>query len=159
MDWPALLGAMIQAKNDIDQRDPEHLEVYTLPRVGAGEADIAGYEQAAGEPLPGGYRDFLAYADGWPSLYFDLDLFGLAELRDGTGSAALATELLDGYQREGVLAGVGWPPVMWSRSVLGRGCGTWCCWCGAAGSTPDRCPGSTVRRSSGTRTSSSTSKR
>jgi hypothetical protein len=107
VDWPALLGTMIQVKNEIDQRDPEHVEPYTLPRVKASAAELAAYEQQIGHALPAAYREFLRHADGWPSFYFDMDLFGLPELRDGAGNAGLAARLLDEYDREGVLGDIG----------------------------------------------------
>jgi hypothetical protein len=105
VNWPALIGTMALVKSEIDELDPEHLEDYTAPRVKATEADIAEYERNSGQVLPHEYRDFLLHANGWPSFYFDMTLFGLPELQ-GQGNGARAGELLNLYNEEGVLADV-----------------------------------------------------
>lgn len=106
VDWKALLGELILAKNEVDELDPKHVERYTVPRTAASEDDIAAFEREFGERLPEQYRDLLLHADGWSSFYFDADLFGLAELR-GAGSAVQARELLDVYDAEGALEDAG----------------------------------------------------
>ncbi|WP_412543421.1 SMI1/KNR4 family protein [Longispora sp. K20-0274] len=100
-DWKVLLGEMILAKSQLDERDPQHLEPYTLPRGPAAEEDVSGIS------LPADYRAFLAHADGWPSFYMDADLFGSPELRGG-GSADVARELLATYAEAGVFEDMGW---------------------------------------------------
>lgn len=107
VDWKALLGELILAKNEVDELDPEHVERYTVPRTAAAEEDIAAFEREFGERLPEQYRDLLLHADGWNSFYFDADLFGLAELRGEGRSAAQARELLDVYDAEGALEDAG----------------------------------------------------
>jgi hypothetical protein len=106
LNWPALIGDMIQTKARVDELDPEHVERYTLPRVRATPAEISLYESELGEALPGTYRDFLLHANGWPAYYFDADLFGLPELRGGA-SAHVANQILDVLDEEGVLEDLG----------------------------------------------------
>lgn len=106
LNWPALIGDLIQAKARVDEVDPEHVERYTLPRAKATPDEIAQYESELGEPLPGAYRGFLLHANGWPAFYFDADLFGLPELRGGTSTQA-AHQILDVLHEEGVLEDLG----------------------------------------------------
>jgi len=107
-NWPALIGRLIEVRAEVDAADPQHLQPHTLPRVKASESEVADFEQEIGERVPAEYRDFLLHADGWPKLHFDVDLFGLPELRGG-GSWNIGEQTLETYDNEGVLddSGVG----------------------------------------------------
>ncbi|WP_018351940.1 SMI1/KNR4 family protein [Longispora albida] len=102
VDWKALIGQLILAKNEADKLDPDHLEPLVAPNTPAAPEDIAAFEDAAGGPLPEEYRQFLAHADGWRSFYFRAKLFGLADLNGQTPEAAVAADILDVYESEDV---------------------------------------------------------
>lgn len=104
--WPALIGDMIRTKNEIVDLDPDYYDDYTLPSEKASEDDIAAFERWLGEELPSEYRAFLRHANGWRLFYWDADLFSFEEMRGGSARAA-ATNMLETYEREGVLAGAG----------------------------------------------------
>ncbi len=119
VDWPALIGVMIMTKSALDEADPEHLRPYRLPRVPPSEDEIAAVEAGLGERLPAAYRDFLVHANGWPQFYFEVDLFGLPELR-GEGSGQLGRELLASLDADGMLADID----LRAEDVLPVGAGT-----------------------------------
>ncbi|GIG55684.1 hypothetical protein Lfu02_00560 [Longispora fulva] len=102
VDWKVLIGQVILAKNEADQLEPDHLEPLVAPRAPATPEDIAAFEAAAGERLPGQYRDFLAHADGWRSFYFRAKLFGLTDLAGHSPEAQVAADILDVYADEDV---------------------------------------------------------
>ncbi|WP_157441661.1 SMI1/KNR4 family protein [Actinoplanes awajinensis] len=101
-DWPVLIGRLVQVRAEVDAADPERLQPCTIPRLRASEADVAGFEREIGEQVPAGYREFLLHADGWPEFEYDVDLFGLAELR-GAGAWEIGLRTLEIYDDEGVL--------------------------------------------------------
>src|SRR5690625_338974 len=96
VDWKTLLGRLILAKQLIHQHDPEQVEEFTLPREKATEQEIAELETRVGERISEQYRNFLLHANGWPKIYFNVSLFGIAEF-DGEGDWHTANELLDIY--------------------------------------------------------------
>lgn len=104
--WSVLLGHMVVAKQAIAEAEPGRLEPFAPPRPKATEAEIVAFETQTGQRLPTSYREFLSHADGWPYFYFDMDLFGLAELSGG-GQHRLAGELLTIYSDDEVLDEIG----------------------------------------------------
>jgi hypothetical protein len=107
--WPVVLGLTIIAKRELQQRDPEQADDDTVPRLKLSPEALAEFEHEIGEPLPQEFHDFLLHADGWPGVYYDLDLFGTSELRGG-GKWRTAQNLLDVYGGEGVLDALGLDP-------------------------------------------------
>jgi hypothetical protein len=96
IDWRRLIVQMVGVKQEVAQVDREHLWQFRLPAVAANERDIGGAEAALGESIDPQYRSFLKYANGWPSFYQTVDLFGTADL---TGSRyGHALEMLDNLE-------------------------------------------------------------
>lgn len=101
-----MLGMMIIAKNEINERGGGPSEHYTLPRARATADDIAVFEDKWGVRLPADYRQFLLHADGWPRMHFETTLFGLAELR-GEGDGLTAPAMVAFHAEHGTLAAEG----------------------------------------------------
>ncbi|MDA2812568.1 SMI1/KNR4 family protein [Nocardiopsis sp. RSe5-2] len=107
--WPVVLGLTISAKRELRLRDPEDSDDETLPRVKLSPEELEALEREHGGPFPQDFRDFLLHADGWPGVYYDLDLFGSPELQ-GAGRWPVAEQLLAVYTGEGVMARIGLDP-------------------------------------------------
>ena len=78
----------------IQEVDHGKLWKFHLPRIGASASMISEAESALGFSFPGEYREFLSYADGWPSFYQSVDLFGCTEFI-GAESVEYASGMLD----------------------------------------------------------------
>lgn len=76
------------------------------PREPATEAAVQAFEAELGEALPASYREFLLHANGWPRLYFMVDLFGLPELR-GELHGKLGRSVFESYDAEEVFEDAG----------------------------------------------------
>lgn len=74
---------MIQIKQAIAQVDRDGLWEFHLPKVAATSEELAGVERLLGLQLDAGYRDFLGFANGWPSFFQSVDLFGVEDLTGG----------------------------------------------------------------------------
>jgi hypothetical protein len=138
-DWRPDIVRLVEIKQAIDDADVERLWEFHLPRVAATEEELSDTEVAIGTRLDPEYREFLGYANGWPSFFHTIDLFGTDDL---TGSARLdiAIQKLDavepvvyeqsGLQRDALVPvasttedldlfvmpvsdGQQWPPVVW----------------------------------------------
>lgn len=107
--WPVVLGLTITAKRELHQRDPEQSDEDTVPKLKLDLAELESLEREIGEPFPQDFHDFLLHANGWPGVYYDLDLFGKPELQ-GAGKWPVAKELLDIYTEEGVMETLGLDP-------------------------------------------------
>src|ERR1700754_5134440 len=92
-DWRKEIAVMIYVKEAIAKLDVDHLWNYCLPRVSATEEQLRTAEAAVGHPLDDQYATFLRYANGWPSFYGSVDLFGTEELC-GSDRMKYAKELL-----------------------------------------------------------------
>lgn len=82
-DWRPEIVHLVQIKQQIDDVDVKGLWEYHLPKVAATEDQIAAAEAHLGVRLDAQYREFLGYANGWPSFLQDIDLFGTEDLTGG----------------------------------------------------------------------------
>jgi hypothetical protein len=92
-DWRADIVSMVRIKQAISEADAEGIWEFHLPRVAADAAALSSVEALLGVQLDPGYRSFLSYADGWPSFFQSVDLFGVADLAHGP-RMDIAQELL-----------------------------------------------------------------
>lgn len=83
-DWQRRIGELVFVQQDVRAADRSGLWDYHLPRVAAKEASLRLAEAHLGGPLDEGYRLFLMQADGWPSFWHDVDLFGTTDLTGGS---------------------------------------------------------------------------
>lgn len=74
---------MIQIKQAIFEADTGGLWEFHLPKAAATPSDIARAERALGSRLDPEYREFLGYANGWPSFFQSIDLLGTDDLIEG----------------------------------------------------------------------------
>jgi hypothetical protein len=79
-DWKNEIAVAWYVQNECSKLDTVKLWQYYLPRVAATEQELAQAEKTLEQSLDPRYRDFLGYANGWPGLLNDIDLFGTAEL-------------------------------------------------------------------------------
>lgn len=82
-DWRPEIVRMIQIKQAIAEADTEGVWEFHLPKVAATPEELAGVEHSLGLRLDAGYREFLGYANGWPSFFQSVDLFGVEDLAGG----------------------------------------------------------------------------
>lgn len=82
-DWRPEIVRMVQIKQAIAEADVQGLWEFHLPRVAATPERLAALEAALGIRLDPEYREFLGYADGWPSFFQSVDLFGVDDLAGG----------------------------------------------------------------------------
>jgi len=82
-DWRPEIVRMVQIKQAISETDAEGIWEFHLPRVAATSEAHAAVEIALGLRLDPEYREFLGYADGWPSFFQSVDLFGVEDLCGG----------------------------------------------------------------------------
>jgi hypothetical protein len=121
-DWRMAIAKMYLAKQKLWAADPKGLYKRALPRVAASENEISAAEIACGRVLDPAYCEFLRSANGWPSFWYDTDLFGTKELISNPlqDQIAMIVDLLEqnGILSEGgverrslmcVAAAVNWP--------------------------------------------------
>jgi hypothetical protein len=75
---------MVQIKQAISGADTAGLWDFHLPKVAATPEDLAHVEDALAFRLDPQYREFLGYANGWPSFFQSVDLFGTEDLIGGS---------------------------------------------------------------------------
>jgi hypothetical protein len=98
-DWPQLIGESVLLRQRLNELDPD-VNPYTIPHVGASEADLGAAEQAAGFVFDGLHRELLSYANGWEQFFTFTHLFSAAEL--GVSQRwQRASELLDVFYADG----------------------------------------------------------
>lgn len=96
-DWRPEIVRLVRIKQAIAEVDRKGIWEFHLPKVAATPEEIADAEARLGLQFDPGYRDFLAYANGWPSFFQSVDLLGIGELVGGP-RVALARELLDAIE-------------------------------------------------------------
>lgn len=82
-DWRPEIVRMAQIKQAIFEADAAGLWEFHLPKVAATSEDLTQVEAALGFRLDRDYREFLGYANGWPSFFQSVDLLGTDDLVDG----------------------------------------------------------------------------
>lgn len=82
-DWGPDIVQLVQIKQAIDDADVEGLWEFRLPDPAADDDDLRDAEVAVGAHLDPQYREFLTYANGWPSFFHTIDLFGTDDLGGG----------------------------------------------------------------------------
>ena len=107
-DWRPEIVRLLEVKQAIVDADSEQTWEFHLPGVAATDEDIGVAERSIGAELDLSYRNFLQYANGWPSFYQSVDLFGTDSL-DGGPRFDLACSLLDAIE-----------PNIWEQSGLER---------------------------------------
>jgi hypothetical protein len=105
-DWRPAIVRMVEIKQAIYEADTDGLWEYHLPKVAATEDEIAAVEARLGIRLDPQYREFLRYANGWPSFYQSVDLFGTEDLAGGPMMDHV-NEMLDVIEPEPVLEQAG----------------------------------------------------
>jgi hypothetical protein len=96
-DWRPDIVRLVEIKQAIDDADVERLWEFHLPKVAASEEELRDAEVALGTRLDPQYREFLGYADGWPSFFHTIDLFGTDDLA-GSGRLDIANQKLDAVE-------------------------------------------------------------
>lgn len=107
-DWRPDIVRLVQIKQAIHEADAAGLWEYHLPRVAATQEDIEAAETDLGVELDAGYRELLQFANGWPSFFQTVDLFGTDDLRGGP-RLEIARQMLDAVE-----------PVVFAQSRLER---------------------------------------
>lgn len=82
-DWRPAIVRMVEIKQAIFEVDSEGVWEFHLPKVAATAGDLAEVERDLGWRLDADYREFLGYANGWPSFFQSVDLFGTGDLEGG----------------------------------------------------------------------------
>lgn len=88
-EWPILLGSLFSLKQEIAAVESEPFIGFTIAKVRAAPDDLVAAERRLGA-LPPGLAQFYLHANGWPGLYFALDLLGVDDVL--TGSDAVLTD-------------------------------------------------------------------
>ena len=83
MDWRLDIVTAVAVQQALMRVDLDGLWEYTMPELRASEEKIADTEDRLGYKLPGEYRSFLLYADGWKYFLQDVNLFGTSDLLGG----------------------------------------------------------------------------
>jgi SMI1-KNR4 cell-wall len=107
-DWRPAIARMVEVKRVLAEVDTDGLWEHHPPRAAATEEDIAAVEARLGLRLDPQYREFLLHANGWPSFFHTIDLFGTEELAGG-GLMDVANEMLDASD-----------PIVWEQTGLDR---------------------------------------
>lgn len=113
-DWGAEIVRLVRIKQAIAEADTAGLWEHHLPRVAASPEAVSGVERLLGVRLDPDYGEFLGFADGWPSFFQSVDLFGVAELAGGAPMDAvreLVTALEPAVLERAGLAGARLLPV------------------------------------------------
>ncbi|WP_211841568.1 SMI1/KNR4 family protein [Rudaeicoccus suwonensis] len=96
---------LVLVKQALSEVDTKKLWYFRLPRIAASEETLRRVEAHLGESLDPQYREFLLHADGWPTFYQVVDLFGSGDLLGG-GAALRGAEMLS-YVEDVALAASG----------------------------------------------------
>ena len=96
-DWRPELVRLVEIKQAASEVDLHGVWEYHLPKVAATEDQLAAVEAHLGFVLDPGYREFLTYANGWPSFCWSVDLFGTDDLMGGP-RLAVANQMLDAIE-------------------------------------------------------------
>ena len=83
MDWRLDIVTAVAVQQALMRVDVDELWEYSMPELRASEQEIADTEDRLGYKLPGEYRSFLLYADGWKYFLQDVNLFGTSDLLGG----------------------------------------------------------------------------
>jgi hypothetical protein len=102
LGWPELLGFRIIQRQQLADARPRAYPM-TAPKVAASEGQLDEAEERLGRPLDVQYRDFLAYANGWPDFNLDVALLGTDDLGQGP-LWEKAQEQLELFYEEGPVA-------------------------------------------------------
>ena len=82
-DWRREIVRLARIKEEIQASDKSGLWEYRLPGVAATPDELAEVEEHLQCRLEPQYREFLSFADGWPSFFQNVDLFGTGDLVSG----------------------------------------------------------------------------
>ncbi|HMG42505.1 MAG TPA: SMI1/KNR4 family protein [Acidimicrobiales bacterium] len=93
-DWRPEIVHLVGIKQAIDDADTRGLWEYHLPKVRVSDEEIDAVERHLGIRLDPDYRAFLRYANGWPSFFQSVDLFGTHDLY-GSPTFELAQQVLE----------------------------------------------------------------
>lgn len=102
-DWKQEIATAVLVNQAVMEADKNNIWPHHFPRVAATEAEIRKTEERLGHELAPKYREFLKYANGWPSFYQAVDLFGTEELAGGP-MMEYARELLDATEDDALEA-------------------------------------------------------
>jgi hypothetical protein len=94
--WIDLLGYHGKVRMELANTAPKIFPL-TIPKLGASESELVSAESRLGEPLDRHLRELLGFADGWPSIFLDVDLLGTADLGDGPAWESAHSTLDDIY--------------------------------------------------------------
>ena len=83
MDWCLDIVTAVAVDQALMRVDVDGLWEYSLPELRASEEKIADTEDRLGYKLPGEYRSFLLYADGWKYFLQNVSVFGTSDLLGG----------------------------------------------------------------------------
>lgn len=83
MDWRLDIVTAVAVDQALMRVDVDELWEYSLPELRASEQEIADTEDRLDYKLPGEYRSFLLYADGWKYFLQNVSVFGTSDLLGG----------------------------------------------------------------------------
>lgn len=83
VDWRPMIVELIGIQRRIFELDTEGIWEFHYPRVAAPEQSLLEAERARAMRFDAAHRNFLTFADGWPSVYQSVDLFGCDDLAGG----------------------------------------------------------------------------
>jgi hypothetical protein len=98
-DWRPEIVRLVEIKQAISEVDVDGLWEFHLPRVAASRASVDAAERVLGARLDDSFRSFLGHANGWPSFFQSVDLFGTDDLAGGP-RFDVASSLLDAIEPE-----------------------------------------------------------
>ncbi|HHX8603816.1 TPA: SMI1/KNR4 family protein [Vibrio alginolyticus] len=79
IDWKLEISKLIAVKQVIAELDTQKLWCHCLPRLAASNEDIESLRNKIRKDIPSEYIEFLRFANGWPSFYQNVDLFGTSD--------------------------------------------------------------------------------
>lgn len=82
-DWRHDIVRLVEIKQRIAEVDTLGLWEYHLPKVAATTEQLDAVESHLGLRLGAEHRNFLGFANGWPSFFQSVDLFGTDDFVDG----------------------------------------------------------------------------
>jgi hypothetical protein len=93
--WPVLIASVVTSRTAIFEADSGLVFRYGLPRVRASEHELLAAEQRLGRRLETDYRSLLAHANGLPVVEGNDELFGTADLGQGSKWESMIAMLKD----------------------------------------------------------------